>query len=160
MTDYDAVIFPGGFGAVTNWCNWLSAGTNFTIEPDIAELVNLAKEHNLPMGFICIAPVMIAKLFSNPTLTIGNDKDIAQKLESMGATHVECPATEAVIDENNNIVSTPANMLASNLIELHTGIRQLIKNVASLCKKTALNRAATDRNISLFILFFFQRYKS
>ena len=126
MTDYDAVIFPGGFGAVTNWCNWLMQARTLPLSLK-SELVNLAKEHNLPMGFICIAPVMIAKLFSNPTLTIGNDKDIAQKLESMGATHVECPATEAVIDENNNIVSTPANMLASNLIELHAGIHQLIK---------------------------------
>ena len=135
LENIDAIIFPGGFGAVTNWCNWLSAGTDFVIEPDIAKLVMNSKERNLPMGFICIAPVMIAKLFTNPILTIGNDKLIAEKLESLGATHIECSATEVVVDEKNMLVSTPANMLASNLLELHSGIRKLVQHAALLSKK-------------------------
>jgi enhancing lycopene biosynthesis protein 2 len=132
LDEFDAVIFPGGFGAVTNWCNWLTQGVNFHIEADIQNVVAAAREKNMPLGFICIAPVMIPKLCANATLTIGNDADIAEKITSMGGNHQDCLATDIVIDNTNKIVSTPANMLAQNLVELHTGIHKLVKAVAQL----------------------------
>jgi enhancing lycopene biosynthesis protein 2 len=137
VNDFDAIIFPGGYGAVTNWCNWLTQGTEFMIEEDIRQCVEQAKAAKLAFGFICIAPVMITKLFNAPTLTIGNDKDIAEKITQLNATHIDCTATDVVVDHANRVVSTPANMLANNLVELHTGIHKLIETVASLAEPNA-----------------------
>jgi enhancing lycopene biosynthesis protein 2 len=134
MNEFDAIVFPGGFGAATNWCNWLTHGTDFSIEEDIRELVSQARTHHKPLGFICIAPVMIPKLCPDATLTIGNDEQIAEKIEEMGGTHVTCSAENIVIDQEHKIVTTPANMLAQNLVELHQGIHKLIKALATLAK--------------------------
>jgi enhancing lycopene biosynthesis protein 2 len=134
LNEFDAVIFPGGFGAATNWCNWMTHGIEFDIKDDIKELVQKAQQHQCAFGFICIAPVMIAKLFEHATLTIGNDETIAKKLESLGAKPVICSATEVAIDRAHKIVSTPANMLAENMVELYQGIYKLIEEVAQLSK--------------------------
>ena len=132
--NYDAVIFPGGFGAATNWCNWLTHDTGFNIETDIQSLVDQAKAAGHAFGFICIAPIMITRLFDQSTLTIGNDDELAAKIAQLGATHINCAATDIVIDEHNRVVSTPANMLAENLLELKTGIHKLIRSVAELVR--------------------------
>ncbi len=60
-----------------------------------------------PLGFMCIAPAMLPKIFDFPLrLTIGTDIDTAEVLEEMGAEHVPCPVDDIVVDEDNKIVTT------------------------------------------------------
>ena len=132
VNEYDAIVFPGGFGAATNWCNWLTHGTDFSIADDIRDVISLARSREKPLGFICIAPIMIPKLCPDATLTIGNDAELAGKIEEMGGNHVDCEAYDIVIDTEHKIVTTPANMLAQDLLELHRGIHKLIKALAQL----------------------------
>ena len=66
-----------------------------------------------------------------PQVTIGTDKDTAEALTSMGATHMSCPVREFVIDEKNKIITSPAYMLAGNISEAAEGIE---KTVAALLK--------------------------
>ena len=59
-------------------------------------------------------------------MTIGNDKEMAAKIEKLGCRHVDCVADDIVIDKANKVVTTPANMLAQNLVELRDGIVKLV----------------------------------
>jgi len=124
---YDAIIIPGGFGAVSNLCNWSEKGKDFSFHPDVGNFFDLALSHKKPMGFICIAPMMIPQLYQNAKLTIGNDGSLAKQIQEMGSTHVNCAASDVVVDQNNKIVSTPANMVANSIAEVYEGIHKLVK---------------------------------
>lgn len=132
--NFDAIILPGGFGAACNLSTFANDGTNAQVLPEVERF--LKDVHNLrkPIGAICIAPNVIAKIFGNenPQVTIGTDKDTAHKLEQMGAKHINKNADEITIDEKNLFVTTPAYMLAKGPKELEVGITKLVKAVIQL----------------------------
>ena len=130
---YDAIIIPGGFGAVSNLCNYSEKGINFTFQLDFENFIFKAAKLKKPIGFICIAPIMIPKIYPNqPKMTIGNDPDMAKQMNFLGARHINCLATEVVIDRENMIVSTPANMNAKNISEVYQGIHKLVQELKNL----------------------------
>ncbi len=134
ITDYDAVIFPGGVGAVSNLCDWVEKGKDFSFNPSVKALIDQAIQHNIPMGFICIAPIMIPKIFSGANLTIGNDESLAKQIHELGSNHENCSATDIVVDIKNKIVSTPANMVANSIDEVYEGIHRLVKALAKMAE--------------------------
>lgn len=127
VDDFDAIIFPGGLGAVTILCDWFEKKSAFNFIPEVERVIQDARSKKKPMGFICIAPVMIPKIYPNAEFTIGNDSGIAALIESMGCQHVNCTADNIVVDHKNKIVSTPANMVANSISEVYTGIRKLVQ---------------------------------
>lgn len=130
--DYDAVIVPGGFGAMQNLCDFAKADLAYSIFPEVEHFFKQAIAQGYPMGFICIAPMLIPKLYQNATLTIGHDADLAAKVRKLGCVHKECAADDIVVDSAHRVVSTPANMLAESLLELKKGITKLVKAVEVL----------------------------
>lgn len=134
--ELDALIFPGGFGAAKNLSNFTEKGENCTVHPNVERLIKDMHSQGKPMGFICIAPVLAAKVLGNKVqVTIGNDKNVSTAIEKMGAYHIECPVDMAVIDSKNKVVSTPAYMLAESIKDLESGIKMLVNNVLKLIKK-------------------------
>jgi len=132
MADFDAVIFPGGMGAVTTLCDWLEKKSAFEFQPDVKKQIDSAVALHKPMGFICIAPMMIPKIYKGATFTIGNDQSIAAQIKEMGCQHINCPADDIVVDESHKIVSTPANMVAKSIDEVYEGIRKLVKELVRM----------------------------
>lgn len=132
IEEFDALIFPGGLGAVTVLCDWFEKQSEFHFHPQVQHVINQAVTQKKPMGFICIAPMMIPKIYQSATLTIGHDQHLAKQIEHMGCHSVSCNADEIVVDETHKIVSTPANMVARNIDEVYVGIRKLVKKLASL----------------------------
>ncbi|MBV7405036.1 isoprenoid biosynthesis glyoxalase ElbB [Enterobacter sp. ENT03] len=129
----DALIVPGGFGAAKNLSNFASQGAECTVDPDLKRLALAMHAAGKPLGFICIAPAMLPKIFDFPLrLTIGTDIDTAELLEEMGAEHVPCPVDDIVVDEDNKVVTTPAYMLAQNIAEAAAGIDKLVARVLVL----------------------------
>lgn len=129
----DALIVPGGFGAAKNLSDFASQGAECTVDPDLKRLAQAMHAAGKPLGFICIAPAMLPKIFDFPLrLTIGTDVDTAELLEEMGAEHVPCPVDDIVVDEDNKVVTTPAYMLAQNIAEVATGVDKLVTRVLVL----------------------------
>jgi enhancing lycopene biosynthesis protein 2 len=129
ITDFDAVIFPGGFGVVSNLCNWADKGMDFEFNKEVKTLIDAAVKLKKPMGFICIAPMLVPKIYKSAKLTIGNDASLASQIKEMGCDHVDCTATDVVVDKENKIVSTPANMVANGIDEVYVGIRKLVQEI-------------------------------
>jgi enhancing lycopene biosynthesis protein 2 len=133
--ELDAVIFPGGFGAAKNLCDFAAKGPDASIQPEVARLVREMAKAKKPIGAICIAPALIAAILgkeSSPRLTIGNDTGTAEAINKTGSRHVDCPVTEFVVDRENRIVSTPAYMLANGIAEAAEGIEKTVKAVIEM----------------------------
>ncbi len=134
--DLDALIIPGGFGVAKNLCDYAMAGPECSVNPDVYRLIVELRLMNKPIGAICIAPVMMAKILGeqeeSANMTIGYDETTSKDIISMGSKHVDCPATEMIIDEDKKIVTTPAYMEANSIKEAADGIEQLIKKVLSM----------------------------
>ena len=84
---------------------------------------------------MCIAPVVLARVFGadlHPRLTIGNDPATAGLIDNMGARHVDCPANEAVVDQENKFVTTPAYMVAGNIAEVFDGAGVFVEKLLAL----------------------------
>lgn len=129
----DALIVPGGFGAAKNLSNFAEAGAACEVDGDLMRLVQAMHQAKKPMGFICIAPVLLPKMLNLPIrLTIGNDADTAELVEEMGGEHVVCPVDDIVLDVDNLIVTTPAYMLARSIKDAAIGIDMLVSRVLEL----------------------------
>jgi enhancing lycopene biosynthesis protein 2 len=132
--DFDAVILPGGFGAAKNLCTFALAGEKFEVNPEVAQVVRDAHQAGKPVGFVCIAPAIAAKLFGPDKLefTIGTDPGTARTLETAGGKHVNCNVFNVVVDKRLKIVTTPAYMLASRITEAEAGINKLVQAVLEM----------------------------
>ena len=136
VDDIDGLIFPGGFGAAKNLCNFAIKGEDCEAHPEVIRLVTQFANKKKPQVACCIAPAMIAKIFEGesvkPILTIGNDRDVGGKIKSMGSEHQDCATDDIVYDENNKIVSTPAYMTGQSISQVADGIEKAVKKLISL----------------------------
>jgi len=133
--ELDAIMFPGGFGAAKNLCNFAQKGAAATVNPDVARLLKEMAAAGKPIGAVCIAPASIAAVLGkeySPTVTIGNEADTAAEIEKTGAKHQDCPVTEFVVDRKNKLVTSPAYMLANRISEVHEGIDTCVREVVKL----------------------------
>jgi len=129
--DLDALVFPGGYGAAKNLCTFAVDGPDCKVNPEVERLVKEMHAAKKPMGFICIAPTIAARVLGNhnPRLTIGNDKATAEAITAMGGTHVECKVDEIAVDETNRIVSAPAYMLGPTIAHVASGIEKCVEKM-------------------------------
>lgn len=133
--DLEAIIFPGGFGAAKNLCDFAAKGAAATVHPQVARLVMEMAAAGKPIGAICIAPTLIAAVLGKeyaPEVTIGSDEGTAAAINATGSRHKECPVREFIIDKKNRIVTTPAYMLASCISEAADGIEKAVKAVIEM----------------------------
>jgi enhancing lycopene biosynthesis protein 2 len=137
----DAFIFPGGFGAAKNYCDYAVKGDDCSMNPLVESFMNACVESKKPVGVICIAPLVFARALKgsniHPTLTIGDSKDAAASVEKFGSKHKNCPVTEIVIDHENRIVSTPAYMYNTHIADVAQGIEKLVNQVISFMNESA-----------------------
>ena len=132
----DALIFPGGTGMAKNIFDYHMAGINCTVISDVQRLVVEILEAGKPLGAICIAPVMVAKILEylgrTGTVTGGCNIEINNDIKAMGINTIEVGAEEIVIDEENKIVTTPAYVEAESMSEAFTGIEKLVNKVLEM----------------------------
>jgi enhancing lycopene biosynthesis protein 2 len=131
VLDYDAIIFPGGFGAAKNLSNFaLKEDSTYTVSDDILTFIQNAISAGKPLGFACVSPILIPHAFPKGVkLTIGNDPSIISAIESNGGDHVETEFDEIVVDHENKVVSTPAYMLGQSISDVQIGIDRLVEAV-------------------------------
>ena len=135
--NFDAVIFPGGLGAVINWCDFKKKGVDCRVDASIQKTILDSYENGVVIGAMCIAPVVIAKVLGSKGVhvTIGNDKGVAAAIERTGAIHENKNVTEVCVDELRGVVTTPAYMLASSIKEVCEGADNMIKAIIRLIQQ-------------------------
>ncbi|NTU57581.1 MAG: isoprenoid biosynthesis glyoxalase ElbB [Chlorobiaceae bacterium] len=133
--DLDGLILPGGFGAAKNLCDYAFKGPDCEVIPEVAQAINSFLLAGKPVGFMCIAPVIAAKLLGGEgvELTIGNEAGTGADIEAMGAVHLDTPVEGIVVSSRNNIISTPAYMLGPSIRDVAKGIEALVRELLERC---------------------------
>ncbi len=112
VQDFDALAFPGGFGAALHLCDFAKKGSGGEIDPEVRRIVKEFHESGKPIAAICIAPAIMALAFGGKgvTVTIGDDQGTASEVEKTGAKHSTCAVEQFVVDSANKVITTPAYM--------------------------------------------------
>ncbi|MCF8370563.1 MAG: isoprenoid biosynthesis glyoxalase ElbB [Bacteroidales bacterium] len=131
-SEFDALILPGGFGAAKNLSNFAFAGTDMNINPDVEKAIGDTVKAKKPIGALCIAPVILAKMFPNIGITIGQDGDTAEVIESLGAVHHETTHGEVIVDEEYKVATTPCYMLDANILQIAEGADNVVREVLGM----------------------------
>lgn len=132
--DFDAIVFPGGYGVVTNLSDWKNKGHQCHVLPEIEKALKEFHAASKPIGAICIAPILVAKVLGKKhvELTIGEDQQTAQEIEKTGAKHITCPVDDFITDRENKVITTPAYMYNAQPYEVFKGISGLIKELVEM----------------------------
>lgn len=129
---FDALVFPGGFGAAKNLSTFAFEGADCSVDPEVERSIKDMVSLGRPIGALCISPVILARILGDVKLTIGQDKGTADAVESLGATHVNTGHGEIVVDETHKIVTTPCYMLDANIVQIAEGAENVIKKVLEM----------------------------
>ncbi|HSG67451.1 MAG TPA: isoprenoid biosynthesis glyoxalase ElbB [Bacteroidales bacterium] len=124
--DFDGLIFPGGFGVAKNLSTVAFDGSEAKVNDDISAAVKSTHELGKPIGALCIAPAMMAKILGNAIVTIGQDPATIEAIEKMGGTHISTTHGDVVYDDNLNLFSTPCYMLDANILQIGEGAENIV----------------------------------
>lgn len=82
--DLDALILPGGYGAAKNLSDYAYKGSEMEVLPAVADAIRNFYTAGKPLGFICISPVIAARVLGSEQVevTIGNDTTNAEAIEN------------------------------------------------------------------------------
>jgi enhancing lycopene biosynthesis protein 2 len=130
--NFDAIIFPGGLGAAKNLSSFAFDGPHCAVNAEVERVVKDMAGQGKPIGALCIAPAVIAKILGAVKVTVGQDPGASQAVEQMGAMVKETSHGEIVIDARNRIVSTPCYMLDARVDQIGEGAENLVRAVIEL----------------------------
>jgi len=130
--DYDALILPGGFGAAKNLSSFAFDGADCSVQEDVQMAIRNSQLAEKPIGALCIAPAVLAKVLRGVTLTIGQDEDTAQAIGKMGCTHEATDHGEIIADEDAKVVTTPCYMLDANIAQIADGAQACVNKVIEM----------------------------
>lgn len=132
-SEFDAIVLPGGLGVAKNLSTYAKDKSGMKVLPVLARLLLKAHREKKLLGFICISPVIAARVFGNwhVKLTIGTDASTASDIKKMNALHQVCLDTGFVYDAANKIYSTPGYMCGGSPLSISEGITKMISQMVN-----------------------------
>jgi enhancing lycopene biosynthesis protein 2 len=130
--DYDGLIIPGGLGAAKNLSTFAFEGPDCKVNEDVVRAVKKTTALKKPIGALCIAPAIIAKILGDVTVTIGQDPETEAAIVQMGASHQQTTHGEIIIDRQHKIVTTPCYMLDARVDQIGDGADNLVTAVLEM----------------------------
>lgn len=120
--DFDALVFPGGFGAAKNLCTFAVSGPDCDVDPETARALHQTHAAGKPIVALCIAPALVAKVLApvapSLTVTIGNDSGTAQAIKAVGATHQDAVEGAVVVDPVAKVITSPCYMYDATIDQI------------------------------------------
>jgi len=139
--NYSAVIFPGGFGAAKNLCDFAVNGADMTVDSDVERVVKEFHDAMKPQGFCCIAPVIPAKVLKCE-VTVGSDNTedgdnwpyagTAGAIDAMGGKHVVKTFDATHTDKNAKVVTAAAYMYNGRPDQVFESVKNMVDDVMKL----------------------------
>jgi enhancing lycopene biosynthesis protein 2 len=134
-SDFDALIFPGGFGVAKNLCTYAFDGADCRVDRVVESAIVETHKAHKPIGALCISPVLIARVLGNVAVTIGNDPGTIADIVALGGKHEKKVHGEVMTDEKNLIVTTPCYMLDATISDIALDAGKLVGAIMELLKK-------------------------
>jgi len=130
--DFDAIVFPGGFGAAKNLCTFAFDGADCKVNPDVEKAVRSTVASEKPVGALCISPVLITKILGDVKVTIGQDEATIEAVEIMGGSHEKTTHGQIVVDEKYKVVTTPCYMLDATIDQIADGAENVVDKILKM----------------------------
>jgi len=128
--DFDALFFSGGYGVAKNLCNYAYKGAAMEVQPDVARVILEMHAAKKPIGAMCIAPVMLARLIPGVCVTLGTEgTPDTDNVRAWGADHVQTDHGDVCADNAELVFTTPAYMLNASLKDVYDGAYNLVECV-------------------------------
>lgn len=124
--DFDGLLMPGGYGVAKNLCTYAFAGENCTVNAEVAAAIKEMHAQGKPIGAMCIAPIVLAKVLGHGTITLGQPSETSRDAEKMGMTLQSSGHGQVVVDKVNHLYTTPCYMLDSTIADIWDGADALI----------------------------------
>ncbi len=141
VSQFDALVFPGGFGAAKNLTTFVMDGTQAVLFEDVQRVVFAAIQAKKPIVALCAAPLVLGIAarelgIRGAQITLGDGKeypDMNAALESWGQTHVLKAVDQACVDVEHRFVTAPAYMYgAANPAEIFAASQAAVAALSSL----------------------------
>ena len=129
VEDFDALVFPGGSGSAKNIFTYARDGEKFTVDEEIAAIIRQFHAAGKPIGAMCIAPLMVARVIEGATVTMGKDPKTSSLVEKMGGHALPTQHGEVAHDRRNRIFSVPCYMLESRISDIFTDADCMIQSM-------------------------------
>ena len=125
---FDALALPGGMGAARNLSSFAFDGADMTVRPDVQQAILDTFHLHKPILAMCIAPMVLAKVLGpyGVKLTLGGPCPPADVAKQLGAHVQYCRATEVCADDEHQVYTTPAYMVATRISEIFEGADNLV----------------------------------
>lgn len=134
--EFDALVFPGGFGAAKNLCTFAVQGPDCTVDPESEAAIRAMAQAGKPIGALCIAPALMARVLGDGVqVTIGSDPGTAEAIEKMGARHTNAGHGGVVVDKARKLVTSPCYMLDSTISQIADGADNTVQALLALMGK-------------------------
>ncbi len=114
--EYDAIVFPGGFGAAKNLCTFAEEGVNARMHDDVKAAIMPFVLARKPVVAICAAPLLLGLAareagYSKAQITVGyGGNPLSDAIEAWGQFHMPLAVDQACLDRTHAFISTPAYM--------------------------------------------------
>jgi len=131
VNDFDALIFPGGFGVAKNLCSYAFDGIEMKVDRVVEKAIRDTHTAGKPLGALCISPVLITRILGNIEVTIGKDTGTAADIKAMGGAHKEKRNREIMVDIKNRIVTSPCYMLDASISDIAEDTEKTVKALIS-----------------------------
>ena len=126
--NFDGLAIPGGAGIANNLFTYFTDGMQMTVLPELKEAIINIHQQNKPIAAMCIAPVLLANVLNDITITLGMDEcGPAQDILKMGAHHTPTGNGEIATDMKNKIFTTPCFMLEASLKDIYADAYNLVE---------------------------------
>jgi len=132
QTKHDALVIPGGLGAVKNLSSFAFEGEHCKVNAEVKRAVQQMTEADKPIGALCIAPVLLAKIIDDVLITVGQNPDVIKKVNTMGGRHETTVQGEITVDSIRKLVTTPCYMLEARVDQIGDGADKLIQKILQL----------------------------
>lgn len=123
----DGLILPGGYGVAKNVSDLAVKGVELRVHSDFLHVLRAFYLAKKPIGAMCIAPAVLVAAFSDDIqakVTLGEDAD--GLIAALGGVHENCSVSDIVVDDEHNIVTSPAYMQEAPLSQVADGIEALV----------------------------------
>ena len=95
---------------------------------EVEKAIRVIHAQGKPIGAMCIAPLMVAKVIGNVNVTMGSGNcRQAKELPMIGCKHTETTHGGVAIDKENKVFSTPCFMLDATLRDVYQGAWNLVE---------------------------------
>ena len=138
VSNFDALLIPGGFGAAKNLSDFGFKGAEMKVDEDVERIMQEFHTKKKVIGLTCISPILAAKVFGpdGVKLTLGGKGEnwpyagSLDAAQSFGAKIEEMNVDQVCTDWSHEIITTPAYMQGNaKPHEVLHGVQKFVRKV-------------------------------